>query len=162
MVDGRWTQTNLDGLGRPILVLTGYGSTCGQGASVSQAESIYGPCGCSPLGKLVETAMPHVAGTSISTTAATTYGYDGVGRTLSKAMVGSETQGTTTYSYQGNTVTVTDPAGKWKTFTTDGYGNLAQVTEPNPSGGSNYVTSYSYQQQEALSPVISAEGLHGD
>ena len=43
-----------------------------------------------------------------------------------------DTQGTTTYAYQGNNVTVTDPAGKWKTFTTDGYGNLVQVTEPNP------------------------------
>ena len=142
MVDGRWTQTNLDGLGRPILVLTGYGSTCGQGTTVSQAESAYGPCGCSPLGKLMSAAVPHAYGTQPSAT--TTYSYDGVGRTLSKAVVGSDTQGTTTYSYQGNNVTVTDPAGKWKTFTTDSYGNLVQVTEPNPYGGSNYITSYNY------------------
>jgi len=29
-------------------------------------------------------------------------------------------------------VTVTDPAGKWKKFTTDTFGNLVQVDEPNP------------------------------
>jgi len=36
---------------------------------------------------------------------------------------------TTTYSYSGNTVTVTDAAGKSKTFTTDAFGNLKQVQE---------------------------------
>ena len=148
MVDGRWTQTNLDGLGRPILTLTGYGSTCGQGTILTQAESTYGSCGCSPLGKLISQAVPHAYGTSA--TATTTYTYDGIGRTLSKAVVGSDTQGTTTYAYQGNTVTVTDPAGKWKAFTTDGYGNLVQVAEPNPAGGSNYTTSYTYDLMNRL------------
>lgn len=32
-------------------------------------------------------------------------------------------------------VTVTDPAGKWKTYAMDGYGNLTQVSEPRPGGG---------------------------
>ena len=143
MVDGRFrTQTNLDGLGRPILTLTGYGSSCGSGTILTQAESTYGSCGCSPLGKLISQAVPHAYGTSA--TATTTYAYDGIGRTVSKAVVGSDTQGTTAYSYQGNTVTVTDPAGKWKKFTTDAYGNLIQVNEPNPAGGSDYVTTYTY------------------
>ena len=43
----------------------------------------------------------------------TTYVYDGIGRTLSVTAGGPDTTGTTTYLYQGNTVTVTDPAGKW-------------------------------------------------
>ena len=38
----------------------------------------------------------------------------------------------TTTSYSLNTTTVADPAGKTKTFTNDGYGNLTQVSEPNP------------------------------
>ena len=38
---------------------------------------------------------------------------------------------TTTYVYSGNQTTVTDPAGKWKTFTTDVQGNLTTVTEPD-------------------------------
>ena len=154
IIDGRWTQTNLDGLGRPILSLTGYGSSCGSGTTLTQAETTYDSCGCSPLGKLKTQAVPHAYGTSTSTTAITTYTYDGIGRTLSKAVVGAgstpDTQGTTTYSYQGNTVTVTDPAGKWKTFTTDGYGNLVQVTEPNPAGGSNFTTSYTYDLLKRL------------
>jgi hypothetical protein len=129
MVDNRWTQTNLDGFGRPILTLTGSGSSCGAGA-ITQAETTYGPCGCSPLGKMVSQAVPHAYGSTA--TATTTYTYDGIGRTTSKAVVGSETQGTTQYIYAGNIVQVNDPAGKWKLFTTDAFGNLVSVTEPNP------------------------------
>ncbi len=139
-VNGRWTQSTLDGLGLPVLTLTGTGSTCGSGA-VSQAETTYGSCGCSPLGKLISQAVPHTYGSSPAAT--TTYTYDGVGRTLSKATVGSDSQGTSTYVYLGNTVTAYDPAGKWKTFATDGFGNLIQVTEPNPAGGT-LLTSYAY------------------
>jgi RHS repeat-associated protein len=39
---------------------------------------------------------------------------------------------------------VTDPAGKWKKYTTDVLGQLLQVNEPNPAGGADYVTTYSY------------------
>src|ERR1035441_7565885 len=44
---------------------------------------------------------------------------------------------TTTYFYQGNQTTVTDPAGKWKTFTTDAMGNLTTVAEPSPPRGAH-------------------------
>ncbi len=44
--------------------------------------------------------------------------------------------------YQGNTVKVTDPAGKIKIFTSDAFGNLTQVVE-DPSGF-NYSTTYTY------------------
>jgi YD repeat-containing protein len=57
--------------------------------------------------------------------------------------------GTTTYSYQGNVVTVTDPALKWKKYTTDAFGRLTQVEEPNPSGGS-YFTNYTYDVLDHL------------
>ena len=40
----------------------------------------------------------------------------------------------TTYAYSGNTVTVTDPGGRWKKYTMDVFGNVTQVNEPNPAG----------------------------
>jgi YD repeat-containing protein len=53
---------------------------------------------------------------------------------------------TTSYTYAGNTVTVMDPSGKWKLYTTDAFGELVQVTEqsPNPSTEPSHVTSYTY------------------
>ena len=149
IVNNRWTQTNLDALGRPILTLTGTGSSCGSGTILTQAETTYDSCGCSPLGKLKTQAVPHAYGTSA--TATTTYTYDGIGRTLSVALVGSDTAGTTTYSYAGNKVTVTDPAGKVKVFTSDAYGNLIQVVE-DPSG-LNYSTTYTYDVLNHLTGV---------
>ena len=49
----------------------------------------------------------------------------------------------TSYVYQGNTTTIADPAGKWKTYTSDAMGNLIQVTEPAPGSGT-YKTTYTY------------------
>lgn len=40
-------------------------------------------------------------------------------------------------------ITVTDPAGKWKKFTRDAMGQLTQVEEPRPGGGT-YKTTYVY------------------
>jgi hypothetical protein len=60
--------------------------------------------------------------------------------------------GATRYAYAGNTVTVTDPAGKWKIFTSDAFGNLVKVTEPNPAGG-NLETFYTYDGINNLTHV---------
>ena len=133
-VNGRWTKATKDGLGRTVLTETGNGTT-----TLSQAETGYDSCGCSPLGKMVKQAMPHAPGAG---PAYTTYTYDGIGRTLTA--VAADGASTTTYSYQGNTVTVTDPALKWKKYTTDVLGQLSQVNEPNPAGGSDYVSTYTY------------------
>jgi YD repeat-containing protein len=73
-----------------------------------------------------------------------------MGRTLSVAQPNGS--GTTTYAYTGNTVTVTDPAGKWKTMTMDGFGNLVTVVEPNPAGGT-FTTSYVYNAFDQLTTV---------
>jgi uncharacterized protein RhaS with RHS repeats len=59
---------------------------------------------------------------------------------------GSATQ----YAYQGNSTTVTDQAGKWKTSTVDAFGNATLVTEPNPAGGANLTTSYTYSALNQL------------
>jgi RHS repeat-associated protein len=133
-VNGRWTKTTLDGLGRTIKVETGHDST-----TVSVTDTVYDSCGCSPTGKMTQTSEPHAPS---DTVVWTTYTYDGIGRTLS--VIAPDGNSTTNYSYQGNTVTVTDPAGHWKKYTTDVLGQLVQLNEPNPAGGSDYVTTYTY------------------
>jgi len=147
-VNGRWTKTTLDGLGRPIKIEGGNGST-----TVSAAESVYDSCGCSPLGKLKQQAVAHAPGAS---PAYTTYTYDGIGRTLS--VLAPDGVSTTSYAYSGNTVTVTDPAGMWKKLTMDVFGNLMQVNEPNPAGGSDYVTTYTYDVLGHLTGVSMTRG----
>jgi RHS repeat-associated protein len=61
-----------------------------------------------------------------------------------EALAAPDGASTTTYVYQGNHITVTNPAGAWKTFTTDALGNLVEVTELNPAGSGYYITGYSY------------------
>jgi len=124
-INGRWTKTTLDGLGRTVLTQTGDAST-----TQSQVETVYNSCGCSPAGKMTQQAMPHLPSAS---PAYTTYTYDGIGRTVN--VLAADGASTTTYLYKGNTVKVTDPAGKWKIFTMDAFGNLTQVDEPNPGSG---------------------------
>ncbi len=143
-VNGRWTKTTMDGLGRTVKIETGNGGT-----TVSVAETEYDSCGCSPLGKLKRTALAHAPGAN---PVWTTYTYDGIGRTLTTSTVGTDTQSSTSYVYQGNTVTVTDAVGNWKKFTMDALGQLVQVNEPNPPGGSDYVTTYGY---DSLGHLIS-------
>ena len=98
----------------------------------------------------------------------TTYTYDGSGRTLTVKVgatdaSGGGAAGTTTYTYPGNQTKVTDAAGKWKIFTTDAFGNLTAVTEPDPrndrastltcDGGSNLITCYTYNTANQLTQV---------
>jgi RHS repeat-associated protein len=97
---------------------------------------------------MTQTALPHAP---TAGAAYTNYTYDGIGRTVS--VLAPDGASTTTYSYQGNVVTVTDPAGKSKTFTMDAFGNLTQVSEPNPAGGANYITSYTYDLLNNLTQV---------
>jgi RHS repeat-associated protein len=81
----------------------------------------------------------------------TTSTYDGLGRTVSVVEVDSGS--TTAYAYAGNTTTITDPAGKWKKQTVDALGNLKTVNEPNPAGGADYVTNYTYDLLNHLTQV---------
>ena len=48
-------------------------------------------------------------------------------------------------------------AGKWKKSTVDAYGNVFQMTEPNPAGG-NFTTSYSDTSANQLSLVSMTRG----
>ena len=138
--NSRWTLNTLDGFGRTIMVQTGDAN-----GTQSQAESVYAPCACSPLGKLTQQALPHAVS---ATPTWTTYTYDGIGRTLSAATVGSDTRGTTTYSYTyasyGIYTTVVDPAGKYKYYVTDAFNNLLAVSEPPTSSEPNGASTYYY------------------
>jgi len=147
LTNGHGTRTTLDGFGRTIKVETGTG-TAGNFTVVSQVDSIYGSCGCSPLGKLVQTSMPHAPGGSV---VYTTYAYDGMGRTLTQtAPDGSVTH----YAYAGNSVSVTDPAGKWKQYYMDSLGNVSIVVEPNPDANPTSPPAWAY------SPSLSNATYH--
>ncbi len=133
-VNGRFTRTTVDGLGRPVRV------ELGDGAGVKTiADTEYDSCACTPFGKLKRQSLPYAPG---GTPLWTTYVYDGLGRTLQVQAPNSA--GNTVYGYSGNEVTVTDPAGRWKRYTMNGLGHLTQVNEPNPAGGADYVTNYQY------------------
>jgi RHS repeat-associated protein len=84
----------------------------------------------------------------------TTYSYDGLGRTTQSELADGSI---TNYSYAGNTVTVTDPAGKTKTFTIDALGNLTQVQEPDPALGT-VSTNYTYDMLSHLIQVSMPRG----
>ena len=127
----QWKTTTFDGFGRPIRVQTGH-----DGVAVTNVDTQYGPCGCSPLGKMTKTSLPYAPGATVYWTTNT---YDGSGRTLTQTKPDGSV---TTTSYTGNAVTVTDPAGKWKTYYSDMAGGLTTVVEPNPGNATNPVTYY--------------------
>jgi hypothetical protein len=69
-VNGRWTKTVLDGLGRTVSVIQGNGST-----AVSEVDTVYGPCGCSPMGKVYSVTQPYNPASPPSPIPATSYIY---------------------------------------------------------------------------------------
>ncbi len=146
--NGRWVKTTSDGLGRTVKVESGNATT-----TVSVAETEYDSCACSPLGKVKRVSQPYAPGGTVYWT---TYTYDGIGRTVSVAHAGNT--GTSGYVYEGNTVKTTDAAGKWKKFTLDAMGNLTKATEPNPAGGADVDSNYSYNVHTQLTQVTMTRG----
>ena len=153
-----------DGFGRDIAVESGYGTTI-----VSHVDSVYGPCACSPLGKVVKTSLPYAIGAGGQITASdgtsniawVNYVYDGLGRTVTQTAADGSPTG---YFYLGNTTKVTDPAGNWKRYTNDALGNLVEVEEPNPQYGqtdntsTNFVTNYTYDLEGHLTQTQMPRG----
>jgi len=147
----RWTKTYVDGFGRTVKMQSGYmqGTT---EVLVSTVERQYEPCACTPMGKLKRVSQPYGPG---QTPVWTEYVYDELGRVTQikpPANTGAGFGTPTTYTYAGNTVTVTDPGGVWKRFTLDAFGNLTSVHEPRPGGG-EYATTYQYTPLNQLSTV---------
>ena len=123
----RWSRDQYDGLGR--VIRTDRGDTSGN--VISNVDTDYDSCACSPTGKMVRTSQPYAPGASVYWT---TYTYDGLGRTIQVTAADGASQ--TNYAYYGSTTVVTDPAGNWKAMTTDVDGNLKSVIEPDPTYGS--------------------------
>lgn len=146
-VNGRVSTQYLDGFGRVIKQTSGYGTGP---TIVSEVDTIYDACGCTPMGKMTAQSMPHANG---ATPVWTTYTYDGLGRTLYVTPPATYTGDASkkSYSYSGNTVTVADEAGKVKVFTMDGFGNLTTVVE-DPTGV-NLTTGYVYDVFNHLTGV---------
>ena len=78
----------------------------------------------------------------------TTSAFDALGRVISVTTPDGAVMGT---SYSGNTVTITDQAGKQRQSVTDALGRLIQVYE-DPAG-LNYLTNYSYDSVDNLITV---------
>jgi hypothetical protein len=55
--------------------------------------------------------------------------------------------------YHVQLTTVTDPVGKWKSYTYDEFGNLTVVMEPNPAGGT-WTTNYTYSPLNQPHPGV--------
>jgi RHS repeat-associated protein len=116
-----YTTTVLDGLGRTASVQAG-GSTL-----LSEVDTLYAPCACSPVGKMYKRSQPYASGTPVYTT----YTYDALGRTVNVLLPDGASH--TAYTYQGNFTTITDPNNNWKQYASDAFGNLVTVLEPDPT-----------------------------
>ena len=114
----------MDGLGRTVRVQSGNGTTV-----LSEVDTTYAPCACSPVGKMYQQSQPYAPPNS--SPPGTTYTYDALGRTTKVLLADGASH--TTYTYQGNFTTVVDPAGKWKQYANDALGNLVTVLEPDPT-----------------------------
>ena len=126
-----------DGLGRTTESRTYEGGT-----NYIAAQTQY-----DALGRAYKTSNPFRPWQS-ETAVWTTSAFDALGRVVS---VTTPDSAAVTSSYSGNTVTVTDQAGKQRQSVADGLGRLTTVYE-DPSG-LNYQTSYSYDTLDNLTTV---------
>jgi RHS repeat-associated protein len=109
------TVTTFDGLGHVLEIDNQDGNTI-----ISSTTSSY-----DKLWRRTQVSNPFAPGeTPIHYT---TFAYDGLSR---PTRVTPPSAGYTQYSYSGNTVTVTDPAGKTRKNYTDALGRLVEVDEP--------------------------------
>jgi RHS repeat-associated protein len=132
--------SSVDGLGRAILSKTEDGSN-NVIASVSTKYDL--------AGRAYQTSNAYTTSPSFWTTTA----FDVLGRPTSVTLPDSSA---TTYSYTGQTATVTDPAGKKRKSKVDAAGRLVTLTEPDSTNTLNVDTTYTYTVLDALAGV--AEG----
>ena len=98
-----------------------------------------------PMRRLYQVSNPAYSGDPLIYT---TYGYDGLSRTLSVTTPDNAVAGT---SYSGNQTTATDQASHARKTTADGLGRLSAVVE-DPTGLA-YATSYTYDPLSDLKTV---------
>ena len=119
-VNGRWTRTTQDGLGRPVKVEAGHGST-----TLSIVDTEYDACACSPLGKVKRVSPPYSPGGTVYWT---TYLYEG--NTVKVADAAGKWK-RYTRNAMGELTKVTEPnpsGGEWATlYSYNAAGQLTQV-----------------------------------
>jgi RHS repeat-associated protein len=127
-----------------------------------QQGTVFADTSYDAFGRKSTVTNPHRSGSS-PTDGTSTYFYDGLGRsclvvppdgTLPSGGVlcpSTRPTGDSQTIYSGNTVTVTDQAGKSRKSVSDGLGHLTQVFE-DPAG-LNYETDYQYDTLDNLSRV---------
>jgi RHS repeat-associated protein len=108
------TVTTMDGLGHVLRVDTKNGSTVVSSSTFSYDQ----------LWRRKQASNPFGPSESVVNTS---FSYDALGRPKN---VTPPSGGFTQYDYSGNTVTLTDPAGKQRKSYTDALGRLIQVDEP--------------------------------
>ena len=158
---GRWVKNYFDGFGRALKSETGAGALTN--TPISVVDTVYDACACSPIGKMKKVSQPHAPA---QTAVWTTYTYDALGRTVTIAhphntsTAAGTTSGSTTYQYVANSTKVIDPAGKWKRYETNAFGNLTWVEEPNPKptvwNPVVYGTQYLYTPTNKLTNATTA------
>jgi YD repeat-containing protein len=90
------------------------------------------------LGRATKVSNPYRSG---QTVVWTTSAYDALGRVVS---VTTPDNAVVSTIYSGNTVTVTDQAGKDRQSTTDALGRPTQIIEDPGTGGLGYITAYTH------------------
>jgi RHS repeat-associated protein len=108
------TVTTFDGLGHVMQVDNKDGSTV-----ISTTKSVY-----DKLWRRAQVSNPFAPN---ETPVYTNFAYDGLSRLT---RITPSSAGYTQYTYSGNTVTVTDPAGKQRKNFSDAFGRLIEVDEP--------------------------------
>jgi RHS repeat-associated protein len=128
-------------------LLDGLGRSKEQQLNSDPEGVVYADTTYDALGRVYTVSNPYRS-TSDPTYGLTTYGYDALSRpttiTLQDGSVANA-------SYNNNTITTTDPAGKKRQGTTDSLGRPTQMTED--PGGLGYVTTYSYDALSNLTSV---------
>lgn len=115
------TVTTLDGLGH-VTQVDQKNCPVGQPSCSTIVSSVR--YGYDKLWQRIQASNPYAPGDSIVNTNTS---YDGLGRVT---QVAPPSAGYTTYSYSGNSVIITDPAGKQHKNFTDALGRLIEADEP--------------------------------
>jgi RHS repeat-associated protein len=140
--------TTLDGLGHVLEVDSKNGSTL-----ISSVKYGY-----DKVWQRIQASNPFApADTQVNTT----FSYDALGRMI---QLTPPSGGSMQYSYSGNAVTITDPAGKPRKNITDALGRMVEVDEPipgtpvNSGSGSATVSGTEQSAQVLVTPAIAGTG----
>ena len=147
-INGRWKRATFGGFGH--LIKSERGDASG---THSLVQHVYGPAANSPMGRHIQKSLPQAPG---ATPVWVNTAYDDLGRKISQDS--AATGAANTFSYSGNSVKTTDPAGRWKKVVHSATGKLQKVVMPDADGTTNLETQYSYNALGRLTSVAMPRG----